>query len=247
MKLNKKSFKLANKIRTHLLIDINKELLKMKHENKNHFLINSKESSQFDEYYNTFTIIERNLIDSSNTLLNRISSNYQDFFKIANFQSFDEEVLPRKKIIISKRRNAIISIEKRSSKSIDLYLKKIKYETKQKLINYNIKVLRFFCSNLKSKIPIKENTQSRNNSEVIRRKKYEHKHNKSYVFTLKSDALKTRRKIQFEDSDSVIKLHRVGKIKKSTKNIMKKMKDFDYFKDNKKEFFSTRHNDLIFE
>ena len=229
MKLKQKSFKLANKIRTHLLIDINKELLKIKHENKNHFLINSKEPEQYDEYYNTFTIIERNLIDSSSNLLNKP----YDFFNIANNKSFDEEVLPRQKITISKRRNAIIKIEKRNSSSIELYFKK--------------KKLRFFCSNLKSKVAIIQNKQLRNNSEVIRRKKYEHIKNKSYVLTLKTDAIKTRRKIQFEDSNSVIKLHRIGKLKKSTKNVMKKMKDFDYLKEYKNEYLSTRHDDLIFD
>ena len=243
MKLKQKSFKLANKIRTHLLIDINKELLKIKHENKNHFLINSKEPEQYDEYYNTFTIIERNLIDSSSNLLNKP----YDFFNIANNKSFDEEVLPRQKITISKRRNAIIKIEKRNSSSIELYFKKKKYETQQKFINHNIKILRYFCYNLKSKIAIIQNKQLRNNSEIIRRKKYEHIKNKSYILTLKTDAIKTRRKIQFEDSNSVIKLHRIGKLKKSTKNVMKKMKDFDYLKEYKNEYLSTRHDDLIFD
>jgi len=243
MKLKQKSFKLANKIRTHLLIDINKELLKIKHENKNHFLINSKEPEQYDEYYNTFTIIERNLIDSSSNLLNKP----YDFFNIANNKSFDEEVLPRQKITISKRRNAIVKIEKRNSKNINFYLEKKKYETQQKFINHNIKILRYFCYNLKSKIAIIQNKQLRNNSEIIRRKKYEHIKNKSYVLTLKSDALKTKRKIHFEDSNSIIKLHRIGKTKKSTKNVMKKMKDFEYLKENQNDFFTNRNNELTFD
>ena len=93
MKLKKKPFNLANKIRTLLLVHINKELLKIKQENKKHFLINSKEPEQYDEYYNTFTRIERNLIDSSSNLINTP----YDFFNIANNKSFDEEVLPRQK------------------------------------------------------------------------------------------------------------------------------------------------------
>jgi hypothetical protein len=247
MKLKKKPFNLANKIRTLLLVHINKELLKIKQENKKHFLINSKEPEQYDEYYNTFTIIERSLIDSSSSFLNKTSNNFFNFFQIPNNKSIDEEVLPRKKITISKRRNAIVKIEKRNSKNINFYLKKKKYETQQKFINHNIKILRYFCYNLKSKIAIIQNKQLRNNSEVIRRKKYEHIKNKSYVLTLKTDAIKTRRKIQFEDSNSVIKLHRIGKLKKSTKNVMKKMKDFDYLKEYKNEYLSTRHDDLIFD
>ena len=247
MKLKKKPFNLANKIRTLLLVHINKELLKIKQENKNHFLINSKEPEQYDEYYNTFTIIERSLIDSSSSFLNKTSNNFFNFFQIPNNKSIDEEVLPRKKITISKRRNAIVKIEKRNSKNINFYLEKKKYETQQKFINHNIKILRYFCYNLKSKIAIIQNKQLRNNSEIIRRKKYEHIKNKSYVLTLKSDALKTKRKIHFEDSNSIIKLHRIGKAKKSTKNVMKKMKDFEYLKENQNDFFTNRNNELTFD
>ena len=104
MKLKKKPFNLANKIRTLLLVHINKELLKIKQENKKHFLINSKEPEQYDEYYNTFTIIERSLIDSSSSFLN--------FFKYQIINQLMKKFYQEKKLQYQKEEMQLLKLKK---------------------------------------------------------------------------------------------------------------------------------------
>ena len=67
--------KLANKIRTSLLIIIYDELNKMKNSNKNILLVNSEESKEYEKKFDNFVIIERESHMSSN-------KNYQIFFHI---------------------------------------------------------------------------------------------------------------------------------------------------------------------
>ena len=166
-----KSFILANKIRTLLLITIDKELAEKKNENKNILLINSKPSKNYEEKFDNYIILERAIIGSLDFNIKKTTTNFHKFFTIPRYKSIDQTIMPTKKLKISKRRNAIISIETKKNKVNDFYLKK-KYETEQKLIRNSIKVLRYYCSNLKSREELKKNQVIRNNSEIIRRKKY---------------------------------------------------------------------------
>ena len=239
-KQNKNLNNIANKIRTMLLIAINDELKKNK--KHNHFFINSKPLKEYDDY-NDYIILERDIIGTIDIYENK-TSDYHEFFKAPRYKSIEEIIVPTRKLRISKRRNAIISIENKISLTKNLKLKK-QYQNKQKLINHSIKVLRFYCSLLKSKQVLKRTSITRNNSEIIRRKKYTNIGSNSHVLSLKSDAMKVR-KIKFEnDNDTIIHLHKMYKPKKSSKNVIKKMKDFDYLK--KEDSNINARNTLIFE
>ena len=103
--------KLANKIRTSLLIIIYDELNKMKNSNKNILLVNSEESKEYEKKFDNFVIIERESHMSSNkNLMENIS--FTNFFNPPNdFQK--EKTFISQKIQISKRRNAIFKVRKK--------------------------------------------------------------------------------------------------------------------------------------
>ena len=136
--------KLANKIRTSLLIIIYDELNKMKNSNKNILLVNSEESKEYEKKFDNFVIIERESHMSSNkNLFENIS--FTNFFNPPNdFQK--EKTFISQKIQISKRRNAIFKVRKK--KKFDFNMRK-EYEFKQKLIEESVRALRFFCFHLK--------------------------------------------------------------------------------------------------
>ena len=237
-----KSFILANKIRASLLLIIDNELIERKNENKNTLLINSKPSKDYEEDFENYIILERSIIGTIDTFIKKTTTNFHEFFKIPKYKSIDQTIIPTKKIKISKRRNAIISLQKKNNKLNDFYTKK-KYETKQKLINHNIKVLRFYCSNLKSKAELKKNQIIRNNSEIIRRKKYQ---NKKDVLTIQTVSNKNR-KIKFKETNNIIHLHKMNRNKFSSKNVINKMKDFDYLNFEKDDSFISTREELNFE
>jgi len=237
-----KSFILANKIRASLLLIIDNELIERKNENKNTLLINSKPSKDYEEDFENYIILERSIIGTIDTFIKKTTTNFHEFFKIPKYKSIDQTIIPTKKIKISKRRNAIISLQKKNNKLNDFYTKK-KYETKQKLINHNIKVLRFYCSNLKSKAELKKNQIIRNNSEIIRRKKYQ---NRNDVLTVQTVSNKNR-KIKFKETNNIIHLHKMNRNKFSSKNVINKMKDFDYLNFEKDDSFISTREELNFE
>ena len=85
--------KLANKIRTSLLIIIYDELNKMKNSNKNILLVNSEESKEYEKKFDNFVIIERESHMSSNkNLFENIS--FTNFFNPPNdFQKEEMQYL----------------------------------------------------------------------------------------------------------------------------------------------------------
>ena len=240
-----KSFILANKIRTLLLITIDKELAEKKNENKNILLINSKPSKNYEEKFDNYIILERAIIGSLDFNIKKTNTNFHKFFTIPRYKSIDQTIMPTKKLKISKRRNAIISIETKKNKVNDFYLKK-KYETEQKLIRNSIKVLRYYCSNLKSREELKKNQVIRNNSEIIRRKKY-HNNNGSKNIVLTITTPNKNRKIEFKDVKNIIQLHKMWKPKQNSKNDERKIKDSDYLNSKKDDSIISSKEELIFE
>jgi hypothetical protein len=240
-----KSFILANKIRTLLLITIDKELAEKKNENKNILLINSKPSKNYEEKFDNYIILERAIIGSLDFNIKKTTTNFHKFFTIPRYKSIDQTIMPTKKLKISKRRNAIISIETKKNKVNDFYLKK-KYETEQKLIRNSIKVLRYYCSNLKSREELKKNQVIRNNSEIIRRKKY-HNNNGSKNIVLTITTPNKNRKIEFKDVKNIIQLHKMWKPKQNSKNDERKIKDSDYLNSKKDDSIISSKEELIFE
>ena len=240
-----KSFILANKIRTLLLITIDNELAEKKNENKNILLINSKPSKNYEEKFDNYIILERAIIGSLDFNIKKTTTNFHKFFTIPRYKSIDQTIMPTKKLKISKRRNAIISIETKKNKVNDFYLKK-KYETEQKLIRNSIKVLRYYCSNLKSREELKKNQVIRNNSEIIRRKKY-HNNNGSKNIVLTITTPNKNRKIEFKDVKNIIQLHKMWKPKQNSKNDERKIKDSDYLNSKKDDSIISSKEELIFE
>ena len=240
-----KSFILANKIRTLLLITIDNELAEKKNENKNILLINSKPSKKYEEKFDNYIILERAIIGSLDFNIKKTTTNFHKFFTIPRYISIDQTIMPTKKLKISKRRNAIISIETKKNKVNDFYLKK-KYETEQKLIRNSIKVLRYYCSNLKSREELKKNQVIRNNSEIIRRKKY-HNNNGSKNIVLTITTPNKNRKIEFKDVKNIIQLHKMWKPKQNSKNDERKIKDSDYLNSKKDDSIISSKEELIFE
>jgi hypothetical protein len=240
-----KSFILANKIRTLLLITIDKELAEKKNENKNILLINSKPSKNYEEKFDNYIILERAIIGSLDFNIKKTTTNFHKFFTIPRYKSIDQTIMPTKKLKISKRRNAIISIETKKNKVNDFYLKK-KYETEQKLIRNSIKVLRYYCSNLKSREELKKNQVIRNNSEIIRRKKY-HNNNGSKNIVLTITTPNKNRKIEFKDVKNIIQLHKMWKPKQNSKNDERKIKDSDYLNSKNDDSIISSKEELIFE
>jgi hypothetical protein len=119
-----KSFILANKIRASLLLIIDNELIERKNENKNTLLINSKPSKDYEEDFENYIILERSIIGTIDTFIKKTTTNFHEFFKIPKYKSIDQTIIPTKKIKISKRRNAIISLQKKNNKLNDFYTKK---------------------------------------------------------------------------------------------------------------------------
>ena len=245
-KEEKKSFFLANKIRTLLLITIDNELAEKKNENKNTLLINSKPSRNYEEKFENYIILERSIFGSIGSLFKKNTHNLDEFFKNPRYKSIEQTIIPTKKLKISKRRNAIISIEIKKNKVNDFYSKK-KYETKQKLISQNIKILRYYCSNLKSREEIKKSQIIRNNSEIIRRKKYHNNYGSKNFVSTGHSVPNVNNKIKFKDANKIIQLHKMWKPKQNCKNIKKKMQDFDYLYSEKDDSIISTKEELNFE
>ena len=109
--MNKDKRILANKIRTSLLVTINKELMEIRE--KKQLLINSKEYSDYQKKFDNFVILERDLINGPNhNNTNNISSINFFSFPSEDYQS-DKNIMIQK-IQISKRRNAIFQIRRKS-------------------------------------------------------------------------------------------------------------------------------------
>ena len=230
--------KLANKIRTSLLIIIYDELNKMKNSNKNILLINSEESKEYEKKFDKFVIIERESHMSSNkNLFENIS--FTNFFNPPNdFQK--EKTFISQKIQISKRRNAIFKVRKK--KNFDFNTRK-EYEFKQKLIDESVRALRFFCFHLKSKDELNNKNNQRNKSAILRRKKFSHIINQKSIFTLRqNNILKRESKEIDKDSESIIILHKMWNSKKKKINNKKKY----YFNNSPKKCNYTTREKLLF-
>ena len=224
--MNKNKRKLANKIRTSLLITINKELMEIKKSKNKNILINSKEFDDYQKEFANFIVLERDLIKGPNQIYtNNISS--VDFFSYPSHDYQNEKNFMIQKIQISKRRNAIFQI-KMEKKDISFAEE---YNNKNKIYE-NIQKLKFLCSHLKSKDEITLNHNQRNKSAIIRRKKCSLFSNKN-ILTVGGNHLKID-KTQIEKEESIIKLHKMWKSKKK-KNIKK-----DLDKNGKKKNFSKK-------
>lgn len=200
--------KLANKIRTNLLIIINSELNKMKNSNKNILLVNSEESKEYEKKFDKFVIIERESHMSSNKNSN---ISFTNFFNPPNdFQK--EKTFISQKIQISKRRNAIF--QKRKKRVLNL---KPQNENKNKILYENIQKLKNFCSHLKSKEELTKNHNQRNKSEIIRRKKFSLFNNKNNFTIIGGINLKIdKTKNNTEKDECIIKLHKMWKSDKKS-------------------------------
>ena len=208
--MNKDKRILANKIRTSLLVTINKELMEIRE--KKQLLINSKEYSDYQKKFDNFVILERDLINGPNhNNTNNISS--INFFSFPSEDYQNDKNIMIQKIQISKRRNAIFQIRRKIK---DFYLKQ-ENENKKKKIYENIQKLKNFCSHLKSKEAITINHNQRNKSEIIRRKKYSLINNKNILISecnhLKSDKIQIKK-----ETECIIKLHKMWKSKKKSLN-----------------------------
>ncbi len=198
--------KLANTIRTSLLITINKELNEIKKHKK--LLINSKGFDEYQKEFDNFIILERDLINS----VNYNNTNNMTSFYFPSEDSQNDTTFFIQKINISKRRNAIF--QKRKKRVLNL---KPQNENKNKILYENIQKLKNFCSHLKSKEELTKNHNQRNKSEIIRRKKFSLFNNKNNFTIIGGINLKIdKTKNNTEKDECIIKLHKMWKSDKKS-------------------------------
>jgi hypothetical protein len=208
------SFYSPNYIRTSLLITVNNELNHYKLNNHNSFLINSKPLKEYEKSYENFFILEKDSITGTVGTYRKETFSYR-FYKIPQKDKLfliDEPIMPTNKIRLSK--NISYNTKRKKTKYLTIH-NRIEYETKMKFINDSIKSLRFFCSHLKD-INYKPKLV-RTNSDILRRKKYNKIGSNSFILSVKSNELKTEKKIKKKQRQSLIQLHKMWNDKKENK------------------------------
>ncbi len=238
-----KTFDLANKIRTNLLITINNELNEYKTRKNVGFFLNSKPLKEYEKLYEKFVIIERNSI--TGTVGTYKKETYSDnFYKVPlklKFPTIEETDISTHKITLTKN---VLKTKRKKTQKVNI-LKKNKYDTQQKKISGSIKSLRYFCSHLKDY----ENQESkiiRVNSHVLRRKKYNKIGSNSYILSVKSFELKEENKPKHRQS--VIQLQKMWDDNKVKTSLKKKQTSsfFDnYLNDNKNNKNNKKKNILL--
>ena len=146
----------ANIIREKLLIFSNEELQINKKNNRNNFLINSKPLESYEKKYDNYIIIEHysfiHLKDENNKLQNKDPSPILLKTKKMRLTKHPDKIHPRK-----------------LSDSIELTIRRS--QSKNKIIENNIKYLRNLSKNFKS-TKIQKIIPKRNYSEKLRKKKF---------------------------------------------------------------------------
>ena len=234
----------ANIIREKLLIFSNEELQINKKNNRNNFLINSKPLESYEKKYDNYIIIEHysfiHLKDENNKLQNKDDSP-DSFFQHNQFKDPSPILLKTKKMRLTKHPDKIHP--RKLSDSIELTIRRS--QSKNKIIENNIKYLRNLSKNFKS-TKIKKIIPQRNYSEKLRRKKI-HNNLNSYICNDKNEETKE----SIEEEDCIIKLHKMQKSHKkkyyskktSRKQLIKIMNNHNYMET---EVYSMREPENLF-
>ena len=223
----------ANIIREKLLIFSNEELQINKKNHRNNFLINSKPLESYENKYDNYIIIEHNsfiyLKDENNKLQNKKDSP-DSFYKYNVFQDPSPILLKTKKMRLTKHPDKVYP--RKLSDSIELTIRRT--QTKNTIMESDIKYLRNLSKNFKSFNKIKQVITKRNNSEKLRKKKIQKNlQYNSYVYNNKNEESK-----ESIEEDSIIKLHKMWKTHKkkyytkktSRKQLIKILKNNYYMK-----------------
>ena len=234
----------ANIIREKLLIFSNEELQINKKNNRNNFLINSKPLESYEKKYDNYIIIEHysfiHLKDENNKLQNKDDSP-DSFFQHNQFKDPSPILLKTKKMRLTKHPDKIHP--RKLSDSIELTIRRS--QSKNKIIENNIKYLRNLSKNFKS-TKIKKIIPQRNYSEKLRKKKI-HNNLNSYICNDKNEETKE----SIEEEDCIIKLHKMWKSHKkkyytkktSRKQLIKIMNNHNYMET---EVYSMREPENLF-
>ena len=211
----------ANEFREILLKFTYKELKKIKESQPKDFLINSKSLETYEKNFENYIVVENdNIIDNKD--------NSPVLFYKYDFLKNSSPILIKSKIRLTKHP------EKKSTRkltdTIEINIKKT--NTKKIEIKNNIKYLR----NLSNQLKKNKSNIKRKYSGKINKKKFNKTINITYTY----------REDNKDNENSIIKLHKISKLKKK-KNSFKKARNkfiFDFLK--KSDFLTKRDSQQIY-